>query len=251
MVLWPLWSEFLLSWARTRRYWFNTLANLGGSLLYFYAILLGFSRLTPEEARFLDPGPLLLVFTAFNLTLFTFQSIAYTVQGEAQLGTLEHMALARGGLLRQLLLRALVQSLFGVLWSLLVLLPLALAFGVALGPLARWPLGFLPLFLAALGFGLLMGATALYFKQVDEFFTIVQFLFLPYFFYLVRFEPWMAHLPFAPGVHLLRLSLSGAEVPWGLLGLALFQGLLLFALGLWAMAYMYRLVRRRGILGRF
>ena len=162
-MLWPLWSEFLLSWARTRRYWFNTLANLGGSLLYFYAILLGFSRLTPEEGRFLDPGPLLLVFTAFNLTLFTFQSIAYTVQGEAQLGTLEHMALARGGLLRQLLLRALVQSLSGVLWSLLVLLPLALAFGVALGPLARWPLGFLPLFLAALGFGLLMGATALYF----------------------------------------------------------------------------------------
>ena len=244
-MLWPLWSEFLLSWARTRRYWFNTLANLGGSLLYFYAILLGFSRLTPEE------GPLLLVFTAFNLTLFTFQSIAYTVQGEAQLGTLEHMALARGGLLRQLLLRALVQSLSGVLWSLLVLLPLALAFGVALGPLARWPLGFLPLFLAALGFGLLMGATALYFKQVDEFFTIVQFLFLPYFFYLVRFEPWMGHLPFAPGVHLLRLSLSGAEAPWDLLGLALFQGVLLFALGLWAMAYMYRLVRRRGILGRF
>ena len=250
-MLWPLWSEFLLSWARTRRYWFNTLANLGGSLLYFYAILLGFSRLTPEEGRFLDPGPLLLVFTAFNLTLFTFQSIAYTVQGEAQLGTLEHMALARGGLLRQLLLRALVQSLSGVLWSLLVLLPLALAFGVALGPLARWPLGFLPLFLAALGFGLLMGATALYFKQVDEFFTIVQFLFLPYFFYLVRFEPWMGHLPFAPGVHLLRLSLSGAEAPWDLLGLALFQGVLLFALGLWAMAYMYRLVRRRGILGGF
>ena len=29
-MLWPLWSEFLLSWARTRRYWFNTLANLGG-----------------------------------------------------------------------------------------------------------------------------------------------------------------------------------------------------------------------------
>ena len=74
---------------------------------------------------------------------------------------------------------------------------------------------------------------------------------MPYFFYLVRFEPWMGHLPFAPGVHLLRLSLSGAEAPWDLLGLALFQGVLLFALGLWAMAYMYRLVRRRGILGRF
>ena len=250
-MLWPLWSEFLLSWARTRRYWFNTLANLGGSLLYFYAILLGFSRLTPEEGRFLDPGPLLLVFTAFNLTLFTFQSIAYTVQGEAQLGTLEHMALARGGLLRQLLLRALVQSLSGVLWSLLVLLPLALAFGVALGPLARWPLGFLPLFLAALGFGLLMGATALYFKQVDEFFTIVQFLFFFFFFYLFRFASWMWLLPFALGLSLLRLSLSGAEAPWDLLGLALFQGVLLFALGLWAMAYMYRLVRRRGILGRF
>ena len=253
MVLWQLWSEILLDWSLTKRYWFDTLAGLLASVLFFYSMVLGLENLTPEglASLGLDLGPLLLVFAAFSLVVGTFQSIAYTVQGEAQLGTLEHMALARGGLLRQLLLRALVQSLSGVLWSLLVLLPLALAFGVALGPLARWPLGFLPLFLAALGFGLLMGATALYFKQVDEFFTIVQFLFLPYFFSLVRFEPWMTHLPFAPGAYLLRLAFTGEEVSPGLLLLALVQALLFLGAGLFARAWVYAAVRRRGLLGRY
>lgn len=54
----------------------------------------------------LDLGPLLLLFTAFSLVVATFQSVAYNVQSEAARGTLEHLGLARGGLLRQLLLRA-------------------------------------------------------------------------------------------------------------------------------------------------
>lgn len=128
---------------------------------------------------------------------------------------------------------------------------MVLLLGVRLTPAPWWPLGLLPLYLAALGFGLLMGATALYFKQVDAFFTIVQFLFLPYFFYLVRFEPWMTPLPFAPGAYLLRLAFTGEEVSPGLLLLALVQALLFLGVGLLAMAWVYAAVRRRGLLGRY
>lgn len=159
MVLWQLWSEILLDWSLTKRYWFDTLAGLLASVLFFYSMVLGLENLTPEglASLGLDLGPLLLVFAAFNLVVGTFQSIAYSVQSEAALGTLEHLGLARGGLLRQLLLRALVQGLAGITFNLLTLLPLVLLLGVRLTPASWWPLGLLPLYLAALGFALGMG----------------------------------------------------------------------------------------------
>lgn len=136
MVLWQLWSEILLDWSLTKRYWFDTLAGLLASVLFFYSMVLGLENLTPEglASLGLDLGPLLLVFAAFNLVVGTFQSIAYSVQSEAALGTLEHLGLARGGLLRQLLLRALVQGLAGITFNLLTLLPLVLLLGVRLTP---------------------------------------------------------------------------------------------------------------------
>ena len=253
MVLWQLWSEILLDWSLTKRYWFDTLAGLLASVLFFYSMVLGLENLTPEglASLGLDLGPLLLVFAAFSLVVGTFQSIAYSVQSEAALGTLEHLGLARGGLLRQLLLRALVQGLAGITFNLLTLLPLVLLLGVRLTPASWWPLGLLPLYLAALGFALGMGALALQSKRVEGFFTIVQFLFLPYFFSLVRFEPWMTHLPFAPGAYLLRLAFTGEEVSPGLLLLALVQALLFLGAGLFARAWVYAAVRRRGLLGRY
>lgn len=144
-----------------------------------------------------------------------------------------------------------MQGLAGITFNLLTLLPLVLLLGVRLTPASWWPLGLLPLYLAALGFALGMGALALQFKRVEGFFTIVQFLFLPYFFSLVRFEPWMTHLPFAPGAYLLRLAFTGEEVSPGLLLLALVQALLFLGAGLFAMAWVYAAVRRRGLLGRY
>jgi len=48
-----------------------------------------------------------------------------------------------------------------------------------------------------------------------------------------------------------RLGLTGGDFDWGIFLLALFQGLSLLAAGFLAMAYMYRMVRRRGTFGRF
>ena len=253
MLFWQLWSELLLEWQLTRRYWFDTLAGLFATVIFFYSMVLGLENLTPEglASLGLDVGPLLLVFVAFNLVVATFQYVAYNVQSEAALGTLEHLGLARGGLLWQLLLRSFVRGLTGLTTGLLVLFPLALLLKVKLAPAPWWPLGLLPLYLAALGFALGMGALALYFKRVDGFFTIVQFIFLPYFFSLVRFEPWMVPLPFAPGAYLLRLAFTGEEVSPGLLLLALVQAILFLGAGFLAIAWVYAGVRRKGLLGRY
>lgn len=250
-MFWQLWSEVLLNWTLRKRYWFNELAGLLGSILYFYAIILGLKSLSTGDDLGLDLGPLLLVFAAFNLTVATFQSISYAIQSEVGQGTLEHLALARGGLLRQLLLRAFVEGLSGLLWAFFTMLPLALILGIELKPAFWWPLGLLPLFLSSLGFALAMGAIALYFKRVEGLFTIVQFLFLPYFFSLVRFDPWKAYLPFAPGVQLLRLGFTGASFPFGLAEIGFVQGFLFLAAGILAMAWAYARVRRKGILGRY
>jgi ABC-2 type transport system permease protein len=253
VMFWQLWSELLLEWNLTKRYWFDQVAGLSASVLFFYSMVLGLENLTPEglASLGLDVGPLLLLFAAFSMVVGTFQSVAYGVQSEAAQGTLEHLGLARGGLLWQLLLRSFVVGLEGIATGLLVLLPLALLLGVRLAPAPWWPLGLLLLYLAALGFALAMGALALYFKRVDGFFTIVQFLFLPYFFSLVRFEPWMAPLPFAPGAYLLRMGLTGEGPSLALVGLAAFQALLFLVLGFVAMSWVYALVRRRGIFGRY
>lgn len=60
MVLWQLWSEILLDWSLTKRYWFDTLAGLLASVLFFYSMVLGLENLTPEglASLGLDLGPL-------------------------------------------------------------------------------------------------------------------------------------------------------------------------------------------------
>jgi len=111
-MFWQLWSELLLEWNLTKRYWFDQVAGLLASVLFFYSMVLGLENLTPEglASLGLDVGPLLLLFAAFSMVVGTFQSVAYNVQSEAAQGTLEHLGLARGGLLWQLLLRSFVRG---------------------------------------------------------------------------------------------------------------------------------------------
>jgi ABC-2 type transport system permease protein len=164
---------------------------------------------------------------------------------------LEHLALARGGLLSQLFVRLAVQGAYIILQSLLVLLILVALTKVSLEITPWWPLGVGVVLLAAVGLSLLMGALGLYFKEIDNVFTLIQFILIPYFLSFIQWQPYMAYLPFAPRAHLVRLGLTGGDFDRGVFLLALFQGLFLFATGLLAMVYMYRMVRRWGILGRF
>jgi ABC-2 type transport system permease protein len=243
-------AEFIFAIQILRRYWFANLVGFFVDLVYFYAILVAVRSLVPGENLPGTPS-LILMYTVLQLTLGFYTSFYHFLRNDALQGTLEHLALARGGLLSQLFMRLAVQGTLTILQSLLVLLILVALTKVTLEITPWWPLGVGVVLLAAVGLSLLMGALGLYFKQIDTVFTLIQFILIPYFLSFIQWQPYMAYLPFAPGAHLVRLGLTGGDFDRGIFLLALFQGLFLFAAGLLAMVYMYRMVRRWGILGRF
>jgi ABC-2 type transport system permease protein len=243
-------AEVIFTIQVLRRYWFDNLVGLFVDLVYFYAIFVAVRSLVPGENLPGTPS-LILMYTVLQLTLGFYTSFYRFLRNDALQGTLEHLALARGGLLSQLFVRLAVQGTYIILRSLLVLLILMALTKVSLEITPWWPLGVGVVLLAAVGLSLLMGALALYFKEIDSVFTLIQFILIPYFLSFIQWQPYMAYLPFAPGAHLVRLGLTGGDFDRGIFLLALFQGLFLFAAGLLAMVYMYRMVRRWGILGRF
>jgi ABC-2 type transport system permease protein len=243
-------AEVILTIQVLRRYWFSNLVGFFVDLVYFYAIFVAVRSLVPGENLPGTPS-LILMYTVLHLTLGFYTSFYRFLRNDALQGTLEHLALARGGLLSQLFVRLAVQGAYIILQSLLVLLILVALTKVTLEITPWWPLGVGVVLLAAVGLSLLMGALGLYFKEIDNVFTLIQFILIPYFLSFIQWQPYMAYLPFAPGAHLVRLGLTGGDFDRGIFLLALFQGLFLFAAGLLAMVYMYRMVRRWGILGRF
>lgn len=243
-------AEVILTIQVLRRYWFSNLVGFFVDLVYFYAIFVAVRSLVPGENLPGTPS-LILMYTVLHLTLGFYTSFYRFLRNDALQGTLEHLALARGGLLSQLFVRLAVQGAYIILQSLLVLLILVALTKVSLEITPWWPLGVGVVSLAAVGLSLLMGALGLYFKEIDNVFTLIQFILIPYFLSFIQWQPYMAYLPFAPGAHLVRLGLTGGDFDRGIFLLALFQGLFLFAAGLLAMVYMYRMVRRWGILGRF
>jgi len=243
-------AEVIFTIQVLRRYWFSNLVGFFVDLVYFYAIFVAVRSLVPGENLPGTPS-LILMYTVLQLTLGFYTSFYRFLRNDALQGTLEHLALARGGLLSQLFVRLAVQGAYIILQSLLVLLILVALTKVTLEITPWWPLGVGVVLLAAVGISLLMGALGLYFKEIDSVFTLIQFILIPYFLSFIQWQPYMAYLPFAPGAHLVRLGLTGGDFDRGIFLLALFQGLFLFAAGLLAMVYMYRMVRRWGILGRF
>ncbi len=61
----------------------------------------------------------------------------------------------------------------------------------------------------------------------------------------------MVYLPLAPAAHLLSRSFAGGEWTGWVAFSAFLQALLLVCFGLLALGYMHKLVRLRGILGRY
>lgn len=248
-MLWQICGELSLILINYRIYWFDYLAGMVVDVSFFVTLILGIQAVaqTPN----LDVSGPLLMYAAYGIVSSLLQLVAKDTYLEASRGTLEHLALARGGLVQQALLRAVANILFLTVHLSLLMCILALVFRISLQPTVWVPLPFLALLLASLGFSFLMGTLALHFRRVSSTFIIVQFLFAPYFFVLLEWKPFMAYLPFAPGAYLLRQGLSGGNFDPTLFLLALLQGVVLASVGLWAFARMYVLARRRGIFGRY
>jgi len=249
VILKQLRAETTLLGANIRLYWTNELLGLLVDFIYFYAILIGIRAALPgAEVR---PDALLLMYGVMQLVLGLFLSMPRDLMGEAIRGTLEHLALARGGLLRLLFLRVGVATLFVLVRTAFLFAVLLWVTGVQLQPNPLWALCLPPLLLAGLGLALFLGGLTLVFRQVGNAVSFLQLLLIPYFLSLANWQPYMAYLPLAPAAQATNLALTRGTLDQGLLLLGLLQGALLFALGLGVMSWVYALVRRRGIFGRF
>ncbi len=242
-------AEVNLALASLRLYWVNNLVGLFVDVVYFYAILVAVRAVVQDALP--NTSSLVLIYTALQLFLGFYVTIAFILREDAVQGTLEHLALARGGLVRQVLLRAGILGTLVLIQTSVILIILLLLTGQRLTFAPWWPLGLLPLVIAALGLALAMGALALYFRQISSFYTLVQFLLIPYFLSFTQWQPYMVYLPLAPTAHAMRLSLSGQPVPLDVYLGAFLQGVLLLLLGSFLLLRMYALVRRRGLLGRY
>jgi hypothetical protein len=111
-------AEVILTIQVLRRYWFGNLVGFFVDLVYFYAIFVAVRSLVPGENL---PGTssLILMYTVLHLTLGFYTSFYRFLRNDALQGTLEHLALARGGLLSQLFVRLAVQGAYIILQSLL------------------------------------------------------------------------------------------------------------------------------------
>lgn len=243
-------AEVRLMLEHYKLYWLNFLSGMLADVLFFYAILIGLKSVTKTSLSDLDLGSLLALYGVSEFAGALWRTFALNILNESMLGTIEHLSSKRRATY-PVNGKGLCPWPKRGLHAAAVLLVLYWVSGISFQPSWWWPLGVLAFFPINLGLAFLMGSLGLLFRRVDNLFIVLNFILLPYFLSLTQWQPYMAYLPFAPGAHLVRLGLTGGEFDREIFLLALLQGLLLFGAGLWAMAYMYRLVRRRGILGRF
>jgi ABC-2 type transport system permease protein len=98
-------AEVIFTLQVLRRYWFSNLVGFFVDLVYFYAIFVAVRSLVPGENLPGTPS-LILMYTVLQLTLGFYTSFYRFLRNDALQGTLEHLALARGGSCKHLCVRA-------------------------------------------------------------------------------------------------------------------------------------------------
>jgi len=253
-----LYAEFKRTWIQLIRYPTEIISGIIITAAVFYGLFVSAQYIAGPGFAFGDRLDAVVVgYVVWTLILFINNDIAINLQLEAQTGTLEQIFLSPFGAPRVFLARAIASLglrlllILGILFLLMGLSGSRLAFP----PLLLLPLG--SLLLAGYGLAFLMGAAALVFKRVQQVLGIFQFLLL---FLLaapleestgamqyVRFL-----LPMIPSTGLLRdLMARGIPLDWLTYGLALMNGIVYFAAGLFVFQWAERTAKQRGSLSGY
>ncbi len=250
--------EFKRSLLMLRRYPMEMFGELVVITLIFYGLFLGARYVAGPAAQFGERLDALVVgYVLWTLTIFAIGDLSWGLMNEAREGTLEQVFLSPFGPIRVYLARNLAGLFVTLLFNGVVLGLLLALTGARLrfAPAALWPL--LAALLAAYGLGYMLGALALYFKRIQAFLNLFQFVML--FLIVTPFEEFTGAgrlvglaLPVAPGAGVLRdLLARGAAPDAGALAVALVNGAVYLALGMALFAQAVRLTKRRGLLGGY
>lgn len=249
-------AELLRAWRSFIRYPGNRLAGVVSFTILFVGLFLG-ARYASGPGTFSGSGldAVIVGYVIWNWSLFALGTMAWSIQTEAQVGTLEQVYLSPAGPIRILLARAVADAAlqFGVSILLLAILLLLTGRTVHVSPIVTLPT--ITFLMGVYGLGFVLAALTLIFKQISGLINIFQYLLILLTVVPVEALPgvlatWGALLPIVPSAGLLRQIMARGEPVAAMQALtAILNGLVYLIVGLLVYRWVDNQVRRRGLLG--
>jgi len=263
-------AEIKRSWIIFIRYPSEAVTGIVTLTAIFLALILGVHTVVGGGVSPMQFGSnldaLIVTYILWGMSLFALGIMAWTIQNEAQTGTLEQLFLSPYDPKVVFLLRALADLLVQIV------LMIAAVLGIILLVTRRtlhFSPGVIPLVITILlgtyGLGFILAGMTLLFKRIQNVIQLAQFVVL--FLVAVPVENWRPPLqwvgdliPLAPGAGMLRqlmaptafghLTTQPAFDPWQF-GIALLNGVVYFTLGLLIFHLADRIAKARGLLGGY
>lgn len=237
------------------RYAFDTVASLVMMYVLFIVIFFGVRGLGDiTEGQTLST--IILGFNVWALLAFAYSSVATSLLAEAQVGTLEQLAMSPRGLLGTVLIKFWVTFVF-------VIVQIAVLLVAAMATAGRWLhidiVSVAPLVIvtaaAILGIGLVMGGLVLVFKRVQAVSSLMQFALIGLVALPVDQVAAVKFVPISLGFHLLnRVMVDGdpiSAIPLGDLAILAGSSGVVLMFGIAVFKKMEAICRDRGLLGQY
>ncbi|AUW94649.1 hypothetical protein BXT84_12430 [Sulfobacillus thermotolerans] len=251
-------AEWRRSLILAARYPMETLSSILTMFLVFAGLFYGASYITDSPIGAGRLATIVVGYAVWMTMMSATGDMGWSVQNEAQNGTLEQVMMVPRGAVWVFLVRALMAIVVFLIPLVMVVCAMIALTGVGF----VWRLEALEPFLMTLitawGLGLLVAGIALIFKRIGQVLNIVQFLLLFVIMIPLGHDPgWLWHilavlLPFTAQVALLRHVLqTTAPVPPSLWLSAGFNMIIWMLTGVMGFIGAERFVRRRGTLGHY
>jgi len=251
-------AEFKRSWIEFIRYPTEAIGGIAITTTVFYGLFLSARYIAGPALQFGDRLDAIVVgYVLWTLVLSIMSDIAFGLQYEAQVGTLEQVFLSPFGALKVFLARAIASLTLRLTLNLSILLLILALTGSHLHFSVSLLLPLSTILLGAYGLAFTMGALALLLKRVQQLLGIFQFALL--FLMTAPTESWDGSLkvvglllPMTPGAGILRgLMARGQAIDLTQFTLALLNGAGYFTLGLLLFGWAEREAKRRGRLSGY
>jgi ABC-2 type transport system permease protein len=249
-----------LKWSsiQYRRYASEAIGGVIALTATFYGLFLSASYIGGGGVQFGDRLDSVIVgYVLWSLVIFIMGGIPGTLQREAQVGTLEQLFISPFNATQILLFRAIGDLIIQTFLISIVLFVIMLTTGRWLSFSPALILPFISVVLGAYGIAFAAGGLALIFKSIQQLLGIFNFALL--FLLTIPTETWSGTqqvlgwiLPMTTGAGLLRdLMARSQSLDLSLLGLALANGLIYFAIGVTLFRWAERETKRRGKLAGY
>jgi ABC-2 type transport system permease protein len=256
MATWIMFKAMIKRYAiELKRYYFNTLSMLVSFYFIFLLLFLGIRSVSGSQFGGALSG-MVVGFSVFYLTIYSYAELSWVLIQEAQQGTLEQLSMSPLGFGRVLIARITAALAFRlvIMFALLLILMATTGRWLSIDLITVLPLLVLTV-ASAQGVGFVMGGLALVFKQIQASLGILQFVFVALIAAPLDRFPMLKYMPLAWGNHLIAQAMIADTHLWQMRGadvlLLVANGAFYFGAGFSIFKLFERAARNRGLLGHY